>query len=233
MFKWLKKTIIIFLIKCYPDRYLKWKKIGSHSLSKDKTFLHLYSILIKNSLAIQRIEEQYNLWSIAKSVATLKGNMAEVGVYTGGSTKILCEAKGETHLHLFDTFSGLPDTDTKKDGSFQKGDFADCSIETVKKLLSHYPNVHFHKGFFPSTTKPLNNKAIKFKFVHLDVDLYRSTHDALEWFYPRMVHGGIIITHDYGDLTVPGVKQAFDKFFSNKPEVVIPIWYSQAIIVKS
>ena len=68
--------------------------------------------------------------------------------------------------------------------------------------------------------------------MHLDVDLRRSTLDALAWFYPRLVRGGLLVTHDYGDATVPGVKQAFDEFFADKPETVIPLWFSQAVVTK-
>ena len=35
--------------------------------------------------------------------------MAEVGVYQGVSAKLICEAKGDKELHVFDTFEGLPD----------------------------------------------------------------------------------------------------------------------------
>ncbi len=38
----------------------------------------------------------------------IKGELAEVGVYKGGSAKLICEAKGNSILHLFDTFEGLP-----------------------------------------------------------------------------------------------------------------------------
>jgi hypothetical protein len=37
----------------------------------------------------------------------------------------------------------------------------------------------------------------KFSFVHSDVDLYASTRSVLEFFYPRMLPGGVILTHDF------------------------------------
>lgn len=58
---------------------------------------------------------------------------------------------------------------------------------------------------------------------------FQSILDCLEFFYPRMSHGGIILSHDY---TFKGVKRAFDEFFKDKPEVVIKLFGSQCMVVK-
>ncbi len=50
----------------------------------------------------------------------------------------------------------------------------------------------------------------RFSFVHLDVDLYESTLAGLEYFYPRLIPGGVILSHDYSILA--GVKKAFEDF---------------------
>ena len=76
----------------------------------------------------------------------------------------------------------------------------------VKAFLKGFENVHFHAGVFPEAAPVELKPQPSFKFVHLDVDLHRSTSAALEWFYPRLVRGGIIVAHDYSDVTVPGVK---------------------------
>ena len=136
-------------------------------------------------------------------------------------------------LLLFDTFAGMPPVDPLTDGAFYEGESGDTSVEQVRAYLAGFPAVHFHSGFFPESAKPLEqDMALRFKFVHLDVDLLASTRSALEWFYPRMVRGGLIITHDYGDTTVPGVKRAFDEFFADKPETVVPLWFTQAVVTK-
>jgi hypothetical protein len=61
------------------------------------------------------------------------------------------------------------------------------------------------------------------------VDLYKTTLDALEFFYPRMNPGGVIMSHDYIRC---GVKKAFDEFFKDKPEPIIQLIDSQSLIVK-
>jgi hypothetical protein len=88
--------------------------------------------------------------------------------------------------------------------------------------------VRFHKGLFPVTTEPVKDKA--FSFVHLDADLYESTMAGLNFFYPRMSPGAILICHDY--LTSNGVNAAFRTFFADKPEPVIELTGYQCMVVK-
>jgi hypothetical protein len=73
-------------------------------------------------------------------------------------------------------------------------------------------------------------KSSRFSFVHLDVDLYESTKGALEFFYPRMPAGAVLISHDYVEF--PGVRSAFDDFFGDKPEPVVEMSGNQCMVVK-
>jgi len=229
-----RNDFVAWLIERHPSFWLRLKKLAGHRLGEDRAFLALHAWDVRAGKAhMQRVEERYNLWTLACAVRARPGAYAEVGVYRGGSARFLCAAKGDAPLHLFDTFQGMPTVNPATDGNFYEGEFADGTLESVRACLVDWPNVHFHPGIFPQSTAGLSSDgSLRFKFVHLDVDLHLSTLHCLEWFYPRMVRGGIIITHDYGLLEVPGVKSAFDEFLRDKPEVVIPLWYSQAMIVK-
>ena len=173
-------------------------------------------------------EEKYTLYSCMKATSTLNGNIAEVGVYKGGSAKILCETKNLKKLYLFDTFEGLPQT--SKNDFVKKGWLSDTSLELVKDYLSKYDNVFFYKGSFPITAESLMNE--NFCFVHIDTDLYQSTIDSLTFFWPRMVEGGRIICHDYNASDVGGVRKAFQEFSKNSPEKIIEIADTQVLIIK-
>jgi hypothetical protein len=176
--------------------------------------------------------EAFVVYSIAKSQSRLMGEMAEVGVYQGGSAKLICEAKGERKLHLFDTFEGLPRV-SEKDTHFgmrfwsDKG-FSNTSLGSVSNLLQGYNDVYLYKGKFPETSAPIRNS--KFSFVHLDVDLYESTLDCLKFFYPRLIKGGIILTHDYH---TNGVQSAFKEFFQEEHIPIIELNGSQCMIVNT
>ncbi|PIZ94190.1 hypothetical protein COX84_05420 [Candidatus Micrarchaeota archaeon CG_4_10_14_0_2_um_filter_49_7] len=64
---------------------------------------------------------------------------------------------------------------------------------------------------------------------HIDVDLYQSTVDCLNFFYPRMQAGGVIISHD---AHLGGVNKAFEEFFKDKPEPIIMLPMDYGIAVK-
>ena len=65
--------------------------------------------------------ELLNIWEQARIMADHGGAFAEVGVFRGASAKMICEAKGQTPLYLFDTFEGLPDEVSERDGRFERG----------------------------------------------------------------------------------------------------------------
>ncbi len=168
--------------------------------------------------------EAYMVYTLARAQSHLEGEMAEVGVYRGGSSKLICEAKGEVPLHLFDTFQGLPETHAHDRGFFQRGLFVG-RLESVQSYLKAYPQVFFYPGLFPETAEPIREK--RFSFVHLDVDIYPSMKAALTFFAPRLAPGGLILVHDY---QYPGVRRAFEEVFARGGENVIPLSSSQCIV---
>lgn len=175
--------------------------------------------------------EAAQLSSLVRATAKLGTAMAEVGVFQGASARLMHDTDPDRALHLFDTFEGLPEpaqTDTEfRNGQFVKGQFA-CALDDVRKYLGPSSAVFFHQGFFPDTAEPL--KAERFSFVHTDVDLYASTLSVLEFFYPRLVPGGMLLSHDFH--SCQGPHRAISEFFANKPEPIIELPGDQAVIVK-
>jgi hypothetical protein len=172
------------------------------------------------------VPEAYTVRCAVLATAKVEGDIAEVGVFRGGSARVICEAKGDRALHLFDTFEGLPEPGSN-DSAFRKGQYQ-CSLESVQSFLLGFPNLYFYKGYFPGTGGPIKDRS--FSFVHLDVDLYKSTLEALQFFYPRMNLGALLISHDYVEF--PGVRQAFEEFFDSKPETVIELIGNQCLVCK-
>ncbi len=171
-------------------------------------------------------DEAFVLQALARAQVGLGGDFAEVGVFEGASARLLAAVKGANTLHLFDTFEGLPQPG-RREGRFSKGMFG-ARIDLVRRRLEGHDGIAFHPGLFPDTALPVARK--RFAFVHLDVDLESSTLAALDFFYPRMVPGGIIVTHDFS--TIPGVARAFERFLGNRAEKLIELPTSQAFLIK-
>ncbi len=183
--------------------------------------------IVKNTLV--DYPRLYTLRDYALETAALKGDVAEVGVYKGGTALWLASLIKDKKLHLFDTFEGMPPVNKEID-LHNTGDFADTSLEHIITLLDQcYNEIDIHKGVFPQENSQfITNKT--FSLVHLDVDIYSSVYDCLVFFTPRMVKGSIIVLDDYLEPNCPGAKLAADTFCKEKGLTVMPSVQSQAII---
>ena len=61
-----------------------------------------------------------------------------------------------------------------------------------------------------------------FALVSIDVDLCNPTKAGLEFFYPRLTPGGVILVHDYND-DWPELMKAVNDFCLSIPENLIPV----------
>lgn len=174
--------------------------------------------------------EAYQLMMAVRATQKIPGDIAEVGTYRGGSSKLIAIARGNEsakHIYLFDTFEGLPPL-TDIDRTHFTDEQYPADLGEVTAYLSAYQNISLYKGIFPESAGPIRSK--RFSFVHLDVDLYEATRDCIAFFYPRMEPGAVLISHDY--TTAPGVRKAIDEFMADKPEAVFESSWRQCCIVK-
>lgn len=169
-----------------------------------------------------------NLICLVRNVLNKKGktyHFAECGCWKGHSTYIISslikEYKKKINFHIFDSFEGLSSGENQ-DFSFQYNKKNQKSIEkyfignekNLNKVLKKFEFCKIHKGWIPSKFEKVKNK--KFSFVHIDVDLYDPTMNSLEFFYPRLVKGGIICCDDYNYSLFPGATKAWNNFFEKK-----------------
>ena len=87
----------------------------------------------------------------------------------------------------------------------------------------------FHQGWIPDQFSDVADA--RFCFVHIDVDLFQPTRDSLDFFYPRMVRGGLIVCDDYGFETCPGARRAMDEFFADRPEPIVHLPTGQGFVI--
>jgi O-methyltransferase len=172
--------------------------------------------------------EAFMIYSLAAAQRAVGGIMAEVGVFQGCSAKLISLGGLPQQLHLFDTFEGLPEPGRREHAAMRKGHYA-ASLSSVKDYLKDQPNIIFHKGMFTGDDVSCADK--RFSFVHLDVDLKEGTRLCLEFFYPRMLPGGVIISHDFSYLE--GVREAFTEFLESRQERFIELPSSQVMLIKS
>jgi len=174
---------------------------------------------------LRRRQRFHTLVQLFRQTLPLEGWVAECGCFRGLSSYLLCSTlKGADGgfigrgYRIFDSFMGLsapqPEdaiADTEPDaeeirGTARAGRLA-APLDHVKAALSSFPHIEFFPGWLPEAFP--DDPGARYRFIHVDVDLYQPTRDSLEYFSPRMTPGGIIVCDDYG---WPGARKAVEEF---------------------
>ena len=138
------------------------------------------------------------------------GDFVETGIWRGGACIMMAAvlaAYGETDRTVwgFDSFQGLPppnEVEYPKDRGDQLHRFPqlavsiECVVENFRRMGLWSEQVRLVKGWFKDTVPAA--KVEKIAVLRLDGDLYESTIQVLEGFYPKLSPGGFCIIDDYG-----------------------------------
>lgn len=211
----------------------------------DKDFIDLYNLAqqktqMSSTDNLSRRERHYTLNQLVKKISFLEGDIVECGCWRGlSSYQIAFRLKYSTSqktFYIFDSFEGLSKFEDKdiplgdlKDEEKRRKEFA-CAEDIVKDNLKEFDFIEYKKGWIPERFHEVEEN--KFSFVHIDVDMYQPIFDAFEFFYERMVRGGIIVFDDYGFTYFPGAKEAVDKFLQDKDDFFLALPSGQAFMIK-
>lgn len=168
------------------------------------------------------------LWSFILNIKQniqegIEGDFAELGVWRGNTAAILAyyAKKHNRKVYLFDTFEGFHKKDLQGIDSNKEMAFDNTSIELVKHTIGEHVDVcEFVKGYFPRSITQLH-QSTKYSIVSLDCDLYEPMKAGLDFFYPLLSKGGLLLIHDYSNLSWDGSKKAVDEFCKKNNEHVI------------
>lgn len=191
-----------------------------------------YTELFEKSCRRISKERAFVLLEFLESVLELDGDIVEMGVYKGSTAYMLAKRGKGKKLHLFDTFEGTPQMDEsyENDSGLRAGQYADTSLEGVKRFLGGFRNeIFFYPGRIPDTFSLLKEKD-RWCFVHIHLNLYESTREALEEVYKR-TRGGVAVVEDYGLKSCKGVKKAVDEFCERKHVRFVYLPTGQGVIL--
>lgn len=224
--------ITAFLFQKDPRR--NYKVIDLNYFNRyysNKEFIQIYYEALENTNSISRDQtiKQFRYFIVYQMVhhilnSKVAGDIVECGCWRGHSAyiiaRILQNRSEERLFFIFDSFEGGLSDKTDEDKKLQANIDAEIvreekasfysTTEEVGKNLSEFSFISLHKGWIPEPFPVVSDR--KFSFVHLDLDLYQPIKDCLEFFYPRMTKGGIIVVDDYGTTGWPGVTSAVDQF---------------------
>lgn len=200
----------------------------------DSSFNDTYKI-IKNYTLVDKYR-CYELWQLVNETAKLDGALIEVGVWKGGSGALIAKRAKlsgiKDKVYLCDTFTGVVKAG-EKDSTYEGGEHANTSKEIVEELSNKLKlnNTRILVGMFPEETSKLVSDN-KFRFCHIDVDVYQSSKDIVKWLWPKLVIGGIVVFDDYGFEGCDGVTRFVNEERSKKDRFVIHNLNGHAVMIK-
>jgi O-methyltransferase len=133
-------------------------------------------------------------------------------------------------MHLYDAWQDMREEELLESEYWHVNLYKNLDIESTKKnLIEFKENLIFHQGYIPDslTKKPVPPNTIF--YLHIDLNSAKPTEHALEFFYPRLVVGGVILFDDYGWDAYQDTKNTIEDFFKDKPGLLMKIPTGQAI----
>lgn len=147
------------------------------------------------------------------------GAAADLGAYRGDISWQLNALMPHRRLYLFDTFTGYDARDIAREHELGRSDvrtgqyaLSPRELENLNdRLLSRMPYsemTEIRAGWFPETACELEDE--KYALVYIDTGLYAPTYAGLQYFFPRMNKGGVILVAGYGSGKSDSVRRAVD-----------------------
>jgi O-methyltransferase len=202
----------------------------------DREFARAYETIRGHTLVdVYRCHE---LWALVAETARRHpdADVLEVGVWRGGTGCLLgerCRSLGlNAQVWLCDTFSGVVKT-SERDTAYIGGEHADTSAAMVRALASRMglSNVGVLEGIFPDATgERIEDR--RFQLCHIDVDVYLSARDVLDWMWPRLVQGGVVVFDDYGFRGCEGVTRCVEEQRDQPDRVTVHNLNGHAVVIK-
>lgn len=166
----------------------------------------------------------------------IEGDFVECGVWRGGSSAAIARTLmhfGQTdrQLWMYDTFEGMvPPTDSDVDllGQTAQSLLDEQDVEQATSVWCRSPLEEVRETM-TETGFPVDHIALiqgkvedtlpqrrpdQIALLRLDTDWYESTKCELEYLYPSVVGGGVLIIDDYGHWQ--GCRKAVDEYFANE-----------------
>ena len=188
-----------------------------------------------HNIHINRLKKYYAQFSILDRLKNISGLFIELGVFKATSLIRIAsyldfKFEQTPTLYGFDTFDKFPkgefptEDDTKFLEEFLETAGQGLKVEDIEKIINENQvnNISLIKGDINETfPKFLKEKNKPISFLHVDVDLYSVTKNALFQSLPYLQKGSIIMFDDYKK--VDSSTKAIDEFISHTGfEIEVP-----------
>jgi hypothetical protein len=178
------------------------------------------------------------LWAAYQS-SKLEGDFVECGVNKGGYARAIVEyidlAKSGKRFYLLDTFKGIvPELLTSSEKAIGKKEhfepyYTDCYDQVVETFRA-FAMVKIIKGRVPDILTDVN--VGKIAFLSIDMNSIVPEIAALNYFWEKIVPGGMVVLDDYAYVTCELQYEAHNKWADEKGIKILTLPTGQGLIVK-
>jgi O-methyltransferase len=185
------------------------------------------------------VDVRWRMWlltQVARQCTGLDGDFAEFGVYRAGCSFMILSTGAfddSKRFFLYDTFAGVPaeELSASEIDAGLAGAHADTSVDYVRERLAPWSEqIVLVPGDVNATLREADGG--KLAFVHMDLNAAEPTRVALEYAYPRLSRGAMLLFDDYGWTGLEAQRDVIDGFFRGKREQPIALPTGQALLVK-
>lgn len=187
-----------------------------------------------------RIGKFITHYELFKKIKDVEGAIVECGVFKGVSLlrfatfrKLIGNAKTQP-IYGFDIFGEFPETGFTEDKEMRDrfisvAGSSSVSEEELRNILQRKglnENLTLIAGDICRTIPAFieENKALKISLLNIDVDIYEPAVVILQYMYPRVAKGGVILLDDYNKF--PGETKAVNDYFAGKDVSIEKLPYS-------
>lgn len=183
----------------------------------------------------------YNTYNLAREAQTIDGCLVECGVGAGAQLMAMALTFTRKDIIGFDSFEGIPMASEHDDQQPGIGDFtpvaermvsSGITVHSMQNVLENFamfevgcPTLRLVKGWFCNTLPKF--QPVPIALLRLDGDLYESTMECLQYLYPMVTVGGIVIIDDYA---LPGCAKAVHEYFGHHLPELIPVDGSEGVV---
>jgi len=175
--------------------------------------------------------------TLAEIVKRLPGDFVECGVNTGAYSRAVIDyidfqKTGKT-FYLLDTYEGLvPGQLTEAEKAAGVKDYFDTYTNVYDQVVKTFSlfRTRIIKGPVPDTLSQCDAKEVC--YLSIDMNVVAPEIAAANYFWDKVVSGGVIILDDYGFPAHIEQKKSFDRFAREKSVSILYIPTGQGIIFK-
>jgi len=176
-------------------------------------------------------------WGAGQGLS-LPGDFVFCGVNTGMMPLTVCHyldinKTGKT-VWLFDTYNGIPieqisEREQMLDRASINESYPEC-FERTKKNFAPFPRAHLVRGKVPDTLPTVPIDAVS--YLSIDMNIAYPERAAIEYFWPKLSPGAVVILDDYGQPDHDDQRTTMDEFAATKKLKFVTLPTGQGMIVK-